>query len=119
MKERHVHKSEIDIKRMLKQIRSGFIDDWHWAKIVERMYETSDCLVLEEMFHHTVRMRIESGFSDDGAMGKGKLSREEKLTLLSSKDSKKLMFSEFVKCVLDFQLGEHERFIDPFRKIFK
>lgn len=32
---------------------------------------------------------------------KGKLSREEKLTLISNKDTK-ILFTEFLKAVLDF-----------------
>lgn len=123
LKEKHVHKSEADINRQVGSIQTGFVDDQVWAKIIERMYDQQDCLILEEMFHETVRRRIEGGFADvSGSIrleGKSKMSREEKLVLLASKDSKKLLFNEFLKTVLDFQLSEHEKFLFKFRQIFK
>jgi len=47
------------------------------------------------------------------------MTREERLALVSQKDSDKLMFSEFTKAVLDFQLREHEKFLYKFIVIFK
>ena len=47
------------------------------------------------------------------------MTREEKLSLLASKDSKKMLWSEFTKAVLDFQLQEHEKFLHKFRALFK
>ena len=105
LKDKFVHKSESDINRTLSEIKAGFVDDWMWARIIERMYEEQDCLILEEMFHDIVRERVESGFAEAGEMrfdNMGKLSREEKLKLLSSKYSKKLLWVEFVKTVMDF-----------------
>jgi hypothetical protein len=57
------------------------------------------------LFHDAVRRRVESGFGDAGMRmhdGKSKMTREEKISLLAAKDSKKLLWSEFTKCVLDF-----------------
>lgn len=89
------------------------------------MYDHQDCLVLEEMFHDVVQKRVDSGFADAaGSMrlheNKGsKMTREEKLALLASKDSRKLLWAEFSKTVLDFQLNEHEKFLYSFRQVFK
>ena len=47
------------------------------------------------------------------------MTREERLAMVSQKDSDKLMFEEFSKCVLDFQLREHEKFLYKFIVIFK
>ena len=47
------------------------------------------------------------------------MTREERLALVSQKDSDKLMFAEFSKAVLDFQLKEHEKFLFKFIVVFK
>jgi len=53
-------------------------------------------------------------FYDVKGGDKGKLSWEEKLQMMTNKDQK-LLFSEFMKSVLDFQLMEHEKFLKKFR----
>ena len=52
-------------------------------------------------------------------INKRKMTREERVAMVSQKDSDKLLFSEFSKCVLDFQLREHEKFLYKFIVIFK
>lgn len=47
------------------------------------------------------------------------MTREERLALVAQKDSDKLLFSEFQKAVLDFQLKEHEKFLYKFIMVFK
>ena len=92
-----------------------------WASIIERMYDHKDCLDLEEIFHSAIQRRIESGFGDWGNKvdTKGKMSREERISLLASKDSRKLLWSEFLKCILDYQLTQHEAFLFKFHSLFK
>jgi hypothetical protein len=71
------------------------------------------------MFRDSVRKRTENGWSHTRMHdSKSKLTREEKLTLGSNRDQK-ILFSEFLKNVLDFQLGEHEKFLKKFRLLFK
>ena len=46
----------------------------------------------------------------------------KKLKFIRSKVVRKdqtLVFSEFLKVILDFQLAEHERYLAPFNRIFK
>ena len=43
LKEKYLHKSESDIGRLVQSIQTGFIEDWQWQKIIERMFEPSDC----------------------------------------------------------------------------
>ena len=47
------------------------------------------------------------------------MTREERIALISQKDSDKLLFTEFMKAVLDFQLKEHEKFLYKLIMIFK
>lgn len=43
-----------------------------------------------------------------------KMTREEQFALLSKRSEYKLTFKDFQKCVLDFQLKEHEKFLKKF-----
>ena len=48
LKDKNPLKGERDIQRMLDQVQNGFIDDWMWAKILEKMYEDKDAKLLQE-----------------------------------------------------------------------
>lgn len=120
IREKYPHKSEIGINQIQDQIMNGFIDDSFWARIVERMYDEQDCCTLEENFRSIVQARQISKTSGRDSLGsKRKMTREERIALIAQKDSDKLMFSEFMKAVLDFQLKEHEKFLYKFIVIFK
>lgn len=49
------------------------------------------------------------------------MSREEELRLRKQtrKPEQKLLYSEFLKIILDFQLQEHEKFLSKFTQMFK
>jgi Ca2+-binding EF-hand superfamily protein len=73
------------------------------------------------MFRSIIQQRQKSRYSarDTNRAQKSKLTREERLALVAQKDSDKLLFSEFLKAVLDFQLKEHEKFLYKFIVAFK
>lgn len=73
------------------------------------------------MFRNVIQQRQQNRYSarDKRGSGKRKMTREERLALVSQKDVDKLMFSEFTKTVLDFQLKEHEKFLYKFIVVFK
>lgn len=48
-----------------------------------------------------------------------RLTREEQAALQSQKIVRKLKFSQFIKCVLDFQLKNHQKLLKPLVKSFK
>lgn len=50
----------------------------------------------------------------------GKLSRDEEVKLKKKQGTHgKLLYSDFVKVILDFQLQEHEKFLSAFTTLFK
>jgi len=50
----------------------------------------------------------------------GKLSRDEEVKLKKLQGTHgKLLYSDFVKVILDFQLQEHEKFLSAFTTLFK
>lgn len=120
LKEKYPHKSEQGVNQIQEQIINGFIEDSFWARIVERMYDEQDWCTLEENFRNIIQARQTSkGLGRDSRGAKRKMTREERIALISQKDSDKLLFSEFMKAVLDFQLKEHEKFLYKFITIFK
>lgn len=42
LKEKYPNKSEEGINKQYALITNGFIDDFYWARIVERMYDEQD-----------------------------------------------------------------------------
>ena len=46
LKGKYSLKSEKEIQRMLDAIEKGKIEDWMWLKILEKMYEERDALIL-------------------------------------------------------------------------
>lgn len=121
LREKHPHKSEQGINAVYEQVQNGFIDDNSWARIIERMYDEQDWFILEEKFRDIIQNRQNEKFLSDSSsrQSKRKLTREERLALVSQKDSDKLLYSEFLKAVLDFQLKEHEKFLYKFIVAFK
>lgn len=121
LKDKFPHKSEQSVMVAQEQIMNGFIEDAYWAKIIEKMYDDQDCYTLEETFRDIIQTRQNSNFSarEGSRSSKRKMTREERIALISQKDSDKLLFSEFLKAVLDFQLKEHEKFLYKFIVMFK
>jgi hypothetical protein len=121
LKEKFPHKSEQAITQMHDRIWNGFIEDEYWAQIIEKMYDEQDWYTLEEMFRNVIQIRQQCSYSPGGKsqLGKRKLTREEKVALFAQNDSDKLLFSEFQKTVMDFQLKEHEKFLFKFISVFR
>ena len=119
LRDKHPHKSESDMTRTLDAIQKGKIDDWMWTKIIEKMYEERDSQAL----HEKIRDVIESRRSEHGDQAniQRKPTREElnSQAIAGTKESSKLMYRDFLKVILDFQLTEHERFLQKFTSQFK
>jgi len=49
IRERHPLKQEADINLYMDQIQKGYIDEWVWRKIIEKMYDSEDQRVIESM----------------------------------------------------------------------
>ena len=46
LKDKYPLKSESDIQKMLDAVDKGRIEDWMWLKILEKMYEEKDAMIL-------------------------------------------------------------------------
>jgi len=100
---------------MMGEIQKGTLEEWHWRAIIEKMYDPSDFEVLEQKFMNVIHDRKAQGLFNE----KKKMTREEQLLLKQQRDWKKLPFTDFQKIILDFQLREHEKFLEKFITVFK
>lgn len=59
LKDRFPFKRENELTKELEQIQNGFIEEWMWTKIIEKMYDPSDSEVLEGRFLEAISLREE------------------------------------------------------------
>lgn len=92
------------------------------------MYDMEDVSTLTQRFMDTIDGRknkkenhfnVSIGFNSTKNINR-KLSREEELKKRKlEKAESRLLYSEFLKIILDFQLQEHEKFLSRFTLLFK
>lgn len=108
-------KSESEINKMMRSIENGSMEEWQWRKIIEKMYDPSDYEILEQKFINTIQERRAKSFYNSLTESR-KLTREEQMLRMQEE---KLQFADFQKIILDFQLKEHEKFLEKFIAVFK
>ena len=57
LREKYHLKSEGEICQMVDSVQNGFIDDWQWKKIVQKMYDRDDVQMLTEKFVDAINQR--------------------------------------------------------------
>jgi Ca2+-binding EF-hand superfamily protein len=118
LRERFALKSESDINRMMKSIEKGTMEEWQWRKIIEKMYDPNDYEILEQKFVNSIQEHKAKTFYSTLTDSR-KLTREEQMVRMQQKDFERLQFTDFQKIILDFQLKEHEKFLERFIDAFK
>ena len=105
LKDKYPLKSEKDIQKMLDTVEKGRIEDWMWLKILEKMYEERDAMILQERIRDLVALRTHHNTDLTGQSQK-KMTREElnNKMISGNKQSSKLLYNDFKKIILDFQL---------------
>ena len=82
------------------------------------MYDEEDSLVLIESIAGIIKKKQHlNGLP----IPKGKISREEAIILKEKEKALKtrILYSDFLKVLLDFQLNNHEKFLNKFIQIFR
>lgn len=112
-----------------------------WRKIIEKMYDPQDSSILENRFYHQIQFRDQQSLNDPGSSNlkavsdeqiatflsqnkinvnsAKRMSREEIIQIMRMRNQGKLIYSDFQKTILDFQLQEHEKFLSKFTNLFK
>ena len=113
LKSKYKSKTESELTKIVKEIQQGEIEEKYWSSIIIKMYN--------EDHYRTLYKRIKDKIGSDMKSIKvsaRKTSREE-LNSIRSKQGSKLLYSDFQKIVLDFQLSTHENYLKKFTKLFK
>jgi hypothetical protein len=118
LKEKYPLKTSGDIIEMINEKSNGFLYEEEWNDIVRYMYNEEDSMVLIDEITAVIKKKEHL---NSIPMPKGKISREETLILKEKEKALKtrILYSDFLKTLLDFQLRGHEKFLNKFIQIFR
>ena len=98
---------------VIEQIKAGQIEMWMWTKILERMYDVNDRQKLVERISSIIQGNAHLTMFDSVTTTPISLNDIDRLK------NGKLLYSKFLKVVLDFQLSEHCEFLHEFIDLYK
>ncbi|KAG5502970.1 hypothetical protein JKF63_04743 [Porcisia hertigi] len=100
----------VELNNTLQQTMSGTVSEDVWKEVVKYMYNTTDAALVTSIIHqHLYRQ----------ACPKLQPHRKGETKLLPTVVCPPLLYKNFVRLLLDFQLDRHERFLERFVKIFR
>lgn len=111
-------KSAADINDIASEKIAGFLNEEEWTEIVRFMYNDLDAeFIIEQLYN----LRHTEESLSDRPMSKGKVSREEMIILKEKEKTlkNKILYSDFLNFLLEFQLQEHEKYLKNFVRAFK
>lgn len=103
LKGRYPMKQDAEIIDMLKKRMEGLVLEEEWVDIIKYMYNKDDSINVIIKVREVIR-------KNQGVVRKTDSPRT---------NVNKIMFSDFVKVLLNFQLKGHERFLSMFVKLFR
>lgn len=106
-------KNDTELNKIIKDIQNSEIEELYWNAIIKKMYNEEHYKILCEK----IKERIEQSQNSLKFSGR-KLTREE-INAQKAKQGNKILFSDFQKIVLDFQLATHETYLKKFTELFK
>lgn len=106
-----------DINEMVNERTGKYLAEDEWNEIVRFMYNESDAEYIVDQLYS---QRIKDELPIDRTT-KGKVSREEAIIQREKERGlrNRILYSEFVNFLLDFQLHGHQKFLSNFVKVFK
>ena len=111
IKNKYLLKPANEIQKIVDEKIQGSLSEEEWSEIVKYMYNESDSHTLLNLIWTSIQQK------NTPQQNKGRTSRED----LHKKELKStvVLYSDFLKTLLDFQLRTHEKFLSPFLKIFR
>lgn len=103
---------------IVREKEKGFLSYEEWSYIIYYIYDKDDAQFLESKILDFVRKRLES-VSKSQQYNNKRLTREEEANLLRVKEDMKILFKEFSKIVMDYQIKLRDRYLNNFVFIFK
>ena len=124
IREKNPIKSEKDISKEIEKIQNSYIEESIWKKILHKIYQHEDANYLCSKLYEKIRSRNnkENRHLSQFLLRKMPARSKSKSRLTKHEEGPQnvlLYQSEFIKVILDFQLEEHERFLQEFNLLFK
>jgi len=113
LKGKHPLKSEDEVSKLLNKRIKSFVFEEEWTDIIKYMYNHEDSVNLIMKCKDYIEAS-QSHHKTQSSRGRGRMTREQE-----SKESGKIMYEDFLKILLDFQLKGHEKFLLKFMKLFR
>ena len=100
-------KGDEDVINMVHRRTSGYLQEEEWVDIVKYMYNAEDAV--------SIIMRVREVIKEKNPPRRRSGRRNDQ----KKSDLNSIMYTDFLKVLLDFQLQGHERFLGKFVKLFK
>ena len=116
LKGKYPLKKNSDIKQMYHDRYSGFIFEDEWIDIVRYMYNDPDADILIQIIGEFIQ---ENEVNRQQPSARGRKASARSSSRDQDKKRGKLMFQDFLRILLEFQLRGHEKFLNPFVALFQ
>jgi hypothetical protein len=112
LKGRHPLKSEDEVGKLLQKRIKSFVFEDEWTDIIKYMYNPEDSVHLIVKCKEFISASQEQHQPAASRSRRGNRAQE-------AKEQGKIMYEDFLKILLDFQLKGHEKFLLKFMKLFR
>jgi hypothetical protein len=118
IKNRFPLKNSNDVMEMMTEKMNGHLFEEEWDEIVKYMYNEEDSTLLVDEIWKVIKAGWRNNASPPN---KGRLTREEAVLIREKERMMKnrILYNDFLKVLLDFQLRGHEIFLEKFLALFK
>jgi Ca2+-binding EF-hand superfamily protein len=99
-----------EMNRALQESMSGTVAEDEWKEVVKYMYNAADAALITSIIHQYLYRQ---------SLPKLQRHREEEVKLSPTAVYSQLLYKDFVRLLLDFQLDGHERFLERYVGIFR
>ena len=107
-------KTELEISKLVKQIMQGVLEECYWNYIIKKMYSEDYYNLLSNQIKKLIKSKnIQIPKKETNR----KLTRIELDAIINDKEYK-ILYSDFLKILLDFQLKNHENYLKKFTNLF-
>jgi Ca2+-binding EF-hand superfamily protein len=113
LKGKHPLKSEDEVSKLLNKRVKSYVFEEEWTDIIKYMYNHEDSVVLIMKCKDYIEACQASRAPKETRRNRREARQDE------SRDAGKIMYEDFLKILLDFQLKGHEKFLLKFMKLFR
>jgi hypothetical protein len=119
LKAKNPLKSNGEIKEIALNKQNSYISQDEWKGIINYLYENEEVKQVELKILNFIKKKYYDVNKIEMNMANKKLTREELQNLSKVKEEYKVLYHDFVKCVLDFQIRLRDKYLKNFTTLFR